>query len=295
MSKYVISCCTPVDITKEQLEERDIFYCPFHYYLDNVHYYDDLWESMTPDKFYQAMVDGADTRTSQINPEEFIKLFTPLLEDGKDILHVTLSSGISGVLNSALIAQEELREKYPERKIYVVDSLTASAGYGLFVDTLADKRDEGMDIDALYAWAVEHAKNLNGWFFTTDLTFFIKGGRVSKAAGFVGGVLNICPLLNVNLEGKLIPREKIRTKRKVMKALVDKMEELCDDGKAYSKKVFLSQSACMDDAKEVAQMIENRFPKMNGKVRITSIGTTIGSHTGPGTVALFWWGKDKEV
>lgn len=293
MSNYIISCCTPADLSKEHFESRNIHYCPFHYYLDDVHYYDDLWQSMSYDKFYQAMVDGADTRTSQINAEEFVEQFTPYLEKGMDILHVTLSSGISGVLNSAMLAKGILEEKYPERKIYVVDSLNAATGYGLLMDTLADKRDEGMDIDTLYQWAMENRKRVNAWFFTSDLTFFIKGGRVSKAAGFVGGVLNICPLLNIDFEGKLIPREKIRTKKKVIARLVDKMEELCEDGKDYADKVYISCSVCEEDAQTVAKLVEERFPKLSQKVLIRPIGTTIGSHTGPGTVALFFWGKER--
>ena len=197
-------------------------------------------------------------------------------------------------MNSALIAKEELEEKYPDRKVYVIDSLNASSGQGLFVDKLADLRDEGMSAEEVFAWAEEHKLNGNAWFFSTDLTFFIKGGRVSKTSGFIGGMLNICPLLNINIDGKLIPRNKIRTKKKVIQEIVKKMEELAENGKDYSGKCFISHSACLDDAKEVARLIEERFPKLDGKVVINSIGTTIGSHTGPGTVALFFWGKKRE-
>ena len=135
--------------------------------------------------------------------------------------------------------------------------------------------------------------NLNHWFFTSDLTFFIKGGRVTKTAGFIGSVLNICPLLNVDYEGKLIPRYKIRTKKKVIQAIVDRMVECAEDGLDYSGKCYISQSACYEDARAVADLIEAKFPKLNGKVEINHIGTTIGSHTGPGTVALFFWGKKR--
>ena len=136
-----------------------------------------------------------------------------------------------------------------------------------------------------------HELNLQHWFFSTDLTFYIRGGRISKASGFFGTMLNICPLLNMDDQGKLIPRFKIRTKKKVIRAIVDKMEEYAQDGLDYSGKCYISQSACLEDAKEVARLVEERFPKLNGKVEINSIGTTIGSHTGPGTVALFFWGS----
>lgn len=293
MSEYVISCCSTADLTEEHFRERKISYICFHYELDGKQYLDDLGKSMPFDKFYEAMVNGADTKTSQINSEEFTEYFEPFLKDGKDILHLTLSSGISGVVNSARIAAEELGEKYPERKIIIIDSLAASSGYGLLMDKLADLRDEGMGLDELATWTEENKLKLHHWFFSSDLTFFIKGGRISKTAGFVGGVLNICPLLNVDNLGRLIPRFKIRTKKKVIKAIVDKMEEFAEGGIDYTGKCYISQSACYEDARAVADLVEERFPKLNGKVVINSIGTTIGSHTGPGTVALFFWGSER--
>ena len=293
MSDYILSCCSTADLTEEHFKERGISYICFHYELDGVQYADDLGKTMPFDQFYAAMTNGADTRTSQINTEEFIAYFEPFLKEGKDILHLCLSSGITGVLNSAMIAKDMLSEEYPERKIYILDSLAASSGYGLLMDKLADLRDEGMDIDELYEWAENNRLKLNHWFFSTDLTFYIKGGRVSKTSGFIGGMLNICPLLNVDYQGKLIPRYKIRTKRKVIQTVVDKMEECIEEGRSYSGKCYISQSACYEDARAVADLIEERFPNLDGKVLINSIGTTIGAHTGPGTVAVFFWGKDR--
>lgn len=293
MQNYVISCCSTVDLKKEHLLSRDIQYICFHYELDGVQYRDDLGETMSFDAFYQAMADGADTKTSQINAAEFEEFFEPYLKEGKDILHVSLSSGISGVFNSANIAKEILSERYPERKIYVVDSLAASSGYGLLMDQLADLRDGGMDLDTMYQWVQENRLNLQHWFFSTDLTFFVKGGRVSRTSGFVGNVLSICPLLNVDYEGHLIPRYKIRTKKKVIEAIVNQMEQNAINGHEYDGKCYISQSACYEDARKTADLIEERFPKLKGKVLINDIGTTIGSHTGPGTVALFFWGKTR--
>lgn len=294
MSDYILSCCSTADLSKEHLQARDIRYVCFHYFLDEKEYPDDLGQTMPFDKFYQAMADGAETRTAQVNISEYLNYFTPFLEQGKDILHLTLSSGISGSYNSAVNAAAIARERYPDRKIYIVDSLAASSGYGLLMDGLADRRDEGMDIDALRDWAEENRLRLNHWFFSTDLTFFVKGGRISKAAGVFGGVLNICPLMNVDYMGRLIPREKIRTKKKVIQAIVDKMEKCADGGLDYDGKCYISNSACPEDAREVARLVEERFQKLNGKVLVNSIGTTIGAHTGPGTVALFFWGKKRE-
>ena len=150
-----------------------------------------------------------------------------------------------------------------------------------------------MGIDEVCDWAESNKRRLNHWFFSTDLTFYIKGGRVSKTAGIVGGILGICPLLNVDKEGKLIPRMKIKGKKKVYKAIVAKMEELADNGYDYDDKVYLCHSNCMEDAKQVALLVEEKFPKTKGKIEINNIGTTIGSHTGPGTVALFFWGQER--
>ncbi len=294
MSDFILSGCSTVDLTKEHLESRDIRYLCFHYYMNDKEYLDDLGQSMPLDQFYKAMVDGVITKTAQVNISEYLDYFTPFLEQGKDILHLTLSSGISGTYNSAVNAAAIAKERYPDRKIYIVDSLAASSGYGLIMDELADMRDAGQDIDTLRDWAEENKLRMHHWFFSTDLTFFVRGGRISKAAGVFGGMLNICPLMNVDYMGRLIPREKIRTKKKVIQAIVHKMEKYADDGLDYDGKVYMCNSACPEDARAVADLVEARFPKINGKVLINSIGTTIGSHTGPGTVALFFWGRKRE-
>ena len=293
MSDYILSCCSTADLSKEHFDRRGIHYVCFHYMLNDVSYPDDLGQSIAFEDFYRMMTEGADTKTSQVNVAEFIDYFTPFLKEGKDIIHVSLSSGLSGSVNSARTAAAMLSEEYPDRKIYVVDSLGASSGYGLIMETLADMRDEGKSLDELHDWIEANKLRLHHWFFSTDLTFYVKGGRISKASGFFGTMLNICPLLNMDNLGRLIPREKIRTKKKVIKTIVDRMEECADDGLDYSGKCFISQSACVEDAKAVAALVEERFPKLNGKVEINYVGTTIGSHTGPGTVALFFWGKER--
>ena len=294
MSNFILSCCSTADLSKEHFESRDIHYTCFHYYLDGEEYFDDLGQSMSFEEFYKKMEDGAETKTSQINAEEFMEYFRGFLEQGKDILHLTLSSGISGVINSANNAAVELREEFPDRKIYIVDSLAASSGYGLLMDKLADLRDEGKTIDEIYEWVEDKKLYLNHWFFSTDLTFYVKGGRISKASGWFGTALDICPLLNVNNEGKLIPRSKLRGKKKVILEIVKRMYENAIDGTNYKGKCYISHSNCYEDARIVADHIENNFPNLDGKVVINDIGTTIGSHTGPGTVALFFWGNRRE-
>lgn len=293
MSSYVLSCCSTADLTKAHFLQRDISYICFHFELDGKEYLDDLGQSIPFSDFYQAMQNGAETKTSQINADEYEAYFESFLREGKDLLHVCLSSGITGSVNSAMIAKANLEERYPERKIYVVDSLGASSGYGLLMDRLADLRDEGMSIDELYQWALDNRLKVHHWFFSTDLTFYIKGGRISKTAGFFGGMLGICPLLNMDNLGRLIPRNKIRPKKKVIHTIVDRMETYARYGLNYDGKCYMCHSACYEDARAVADLVEARFPKLKGRVEINDIGTTIGSHTGPGTVALFFWGTER--
>ncbi len=294
MSEYILSCCSTADLSKEHFESRNIEYICFHYKLNGVDYPDDLGQSIPFEEFYKRMDSGEKTQTSQINVTEYLEYFTKFLSEGKDVLHLTLSSGISGSYNSAINAAKIAKERFPERKIYVIDSLAASSGYGLLMDKLADLRDGGMDIDELKNWAEENKLNLHHWFFSSDLKFFIKGGRVSKTSGTIGTILGICPLLNVDKEGHLIARAKIRSKKKVIQEIVKRMEENAEGGLSYSGKCYICQSACLDDAKEVAKLVEERFKNLDGNVMINYIGTTIGSHTGPGTVALFFWGKKRE-
>ena len=290
---YILSCCSTSDLNAQHYVDRNIKTVLFHFIVDGKDYMDDFGQSYPYEKFYNDMEAGCMTKTSQVSSGEYYKFFEPFLQKGKDILHVTLSSGLSGTYQSACNAASMLKEKYPDRKIYIVDSLGASSGYGLLMDKLADLRDQGMAIEELRAWAEEHKLEVHHWFFSTDLKYYVRGGRISKTSGFLGNLLHICPLLNMDEDGHLAPREKIRTIKKVEKIIVEKMVEFADKGLDYDGKVYISMSNCMEYAKPVAEMVEAKFPHMKGKVLINSIGTTIGSHTGPGTVALFFWGKKR--
>lgn len=294
MAEYCLSCCSTVDLTKEQLEERKIRYINFHYSLDGEDLRDDMWQTMSPNEMYQRMLAGAEAKTSQVNVEEYVEHFESILREGKDVLHLTLSSGISGTLNSANIAREEVAERYPERKIYIVDSLAACSGGGLLINKLADLRDEGLGIEEVYQWAESHKLECNHWFFSSDLTFFVRGGRVSKSAGLIGSALKICPLMTVAEDGSLVPREKIRTKKKAMRRLVDVMTERAKAGIEYADECYISHSDAEEDCKTVIALLEDRFPNLKDRIRMYPIGATIGSHTGPGTIALFFWGKSRE-
>lgn len=294
MSDFVLSCCSPADLSKDYFARRNIHVIFFHFEVDGENMLDDCGESLPPEELFRRMDAGAMTHTSQVSVGEYEEAWRKLLEEGKDILHITLSSGISGSYQSAMIAKGDLEKEFPDRKLYVVDSLGASSGYGLLVDALADLRDAGKSIDEIYEWAEKNKKTVHHWFFSTDLTYFIRGGRVSKGAGLVGQMLNICPLLNVDYLGRLTTREKVRGKKKVILRTLEKMKQFANGGTEYNGKCYISQSACYDDARQLADMIEKEFPKLNGKVEIYPIAATIGCHTGPGTVALFFFGSERE-
>lgn len=293
MGSYVITCCSTVDLPKEYFEKNNIPYACYHYILDGEEYLDDLGQSVPYDEFYKRIDGGSMPTTSQINISEFMAFFEPFLQEGKDILHLSMSSGISGTCNSAMNAKEELLAKYPDRTIKVVDSLAASSGYGLLLDKLVEMRDAGKSLEEVYLFAEDNKLKLQHWFFSTDLTHFKRGGRISATAATLGNILNLCPLMNVDYVGKLIVRQKIRGKKKVIAEIVNKMIELAEGGKDYNGKCFISCSACEDDARKVADLVEETFPNLNGKVEINSIGAVIGAHTGPGTVALFFWGEKR--
>ena len=290
MNTFALTCESTADRTAGFFESRDIRYVCFHYEVGDETFSDDLYASTTPDAFFASIKAGAQPKTSQVSMGEYIEFWEPLLAAGRDVLHVSLSSGISGTYESACLAAQELAGLYPERRLRVVDSLAASSGYGLLVEYLADLRDTGASLDEVAEWAEERKLNMHHWFFSTDLTSFKRGGRISATSALLGTALKICPLMNVDNTGHLVPREKIRTKKRAIARMVDVCMEHIDGGAAYTGKMCLSQSACRQDARAVADALVERMPQLAGHVEINDIGTVIGSHTGPGTVALFFMG-----
>jgi DegV family protein with EDD domain len=278
----------------DYFKKRNIPYVCFHYFLDGKEYPDDLGQTIPFEEFYRRIAAGAMPTTSQVNVGQYIDFFGPFLKEGKDILHISFSSGLSGEYHSAMLAREELLSRYPDRKVVIVDSRGASSGYGLLLDMAADMRDQGVKLEEVDDWLEENKLNIHHWFFSTDLTHYKRGGRISATSAMVGSLLNICPLLNMNEAGKLIPRRKIRGKKHVIEEIAHMMEVHARDGINYSGKCFISHSTCYDDARKVADLVEKKFPLLKGPVMINSVGTVIGAHTGPGTVALFFLGDRRE-
>lgn len=295
MNEYRITCCSTADLPESYFREHQIPYACFHFTMNGREYEDDLGHSIAIEDFYQQIRQGALPSTSQVNAEQYVQLFEPILAQGQDLIHLTLSSGITSSINSALIARDMLLERYPQRRLEVIDSLAASSGFGLLVDAAWEKMQEGFSYSQLVQWLKDHRLEVHHWFFTSDLTHLKRGGRISASAAFWGNILNICPLMNVNSEGKLIPREKYRGKKKVIREILQRMKEHAAGGTDYSGKCFISHSSCLEDAKTLAGMVEESFPSLDGPVQIFDIGTVIGSHTGPGTVALFFWGDPRTL
>lgn len=294
MEKYLITCSGIVDLPREYLKERNIPYICYKVKINDQDYIDDLGVTMSYDEFYKRMDRGDVAITSLINQEKYVEFFTPFLEEGYDILHIELSSGISGTYNSCYLAKNELLEKYKNRKILVVDSLCASSGYGMLVDTLRDLQDEGKSIDEVYEYALENRLSIHHWFFSTNLEHYKRGGRISQTAYFFGNLLNIYPLLNMDYMGRLIVRKKIHGKKKLFKEMIDRMEENAIDGINYSGKCYICNSNIKEDALVLKEMIKERFPNIKGDIIINDIGTTIGSHTGSGTAAIFFFGTKRD-
>ncbi len=293
MKNYVLSSSSTADLSAEHFEELGVPVVFFHYTIDGKVYPDDLGKTVSFKEFYEMIDQGAMPTTSQVNVQEYLDHFEKILQDADGLIHLTLSSGISGSYNSAVLAAEEAREKYPDKKIFVVDSLAASSGFGLLVDAAARKKEQGFSIDELHTWIEENKLRIHHWFFSTDLKHFRRGGRISASSAALGTLLNICPLMNVDHQGKLIPRTKVRGKKKVIREIAQKMIDHAEGGENYHDKCFISHSNCLEDAQAVAAIVEEAFPHLDGKVVINSIGTVIGSHTGPGTVALFFFGDKR--
>ena len=290
MSDFILTCCSTADLPAEYFEEHDIPYLCFHFNLDGQEYEDDLGKSIPFDRFYEMISEGAMPKTSQPSIGQYVECWEPYLKEGKKIVHISLSSGLSGAYRAACSARDVLAIDFPSDHIHIIDSLGASSGYGLLVDTACKFRDEGKSASETAQWVEDNKLNLHHLFFSTDLTSYYRGGRIKKGAMLLGSALNICPVLDMNDEGLLTPRARSRGVRHAIKAILKTMEEHAQGGLDYSGKCFISQSACFDYARQVADLVEENFKKLDGKVMINSVGTVIGAHTGPGTVALFYWG-----
>lgn len=284
MSNYVLITDSASDLPSEIAENLEVEILPMKYMVNDIPCVD---KDFDMENFYNLLRGKALSLTSQTNVEEFSNYFSGYLESGKDILYVGFPLSLSGMNNSARIAARELSEKYPERKIIVIDSVSASIGQGLLVYYAALKKKNGATIDEVADFVNDNKLKFCHWFTVDDLYFLKRGGRISQATAVVGSILNVKPLLSMNDEGKLYVFDKIRGKKKVLDLMSSKIENL----NSNYKKVFVGHADCLDDAKYVAERISAENPSLD--VTITHLGPIIGTHTGPGTVALAFVGNSR--
>lgn len=290
MSDYVIITDSSCDLPPELAQELGIEVLPLTLEIEGQRYRNFLdGREIDPKVFYEKVRAGSQATTAAVNVGEWSEVMEPFLKEGKDLLVLAFSSGLSTTCNSAMIAAADLREQYPDRKIYVVDTLCASMGQGLLVYLACERKEAGKSLDEVRDWVEQNKLHLCHWFTVDDLNHLKRGGRVSAATALVGTMLNIKPVLHVDDEGHLINMSKARGRQTSIKALVDKMEETAID--PGSQIVFISHGDCLADAEKMAQMVRERFGVE--KVVISYVGPVIGAHSGPGTLALFFLGTHR--
>ena len=292
--KFILSCCSTADVPYDHMEKRQVSILHYTYVMDGVEYEDDMGrDKASLPQFYEWIRQGKQPSTSQVSVGRYIEYFTELLKQG-DVLHLAFSSGMSGSANNAALAAREVQENFPDRKLFVVDTLCGSSGQALFADMVADLRDGGASAEEAYTWAMENRGRVHHYFFTGDMTHFRRTGRVSGPAAAVATVLNICPMMRLDDKGAIKAYDKVRGKKAAVKALVDEMETHAEGGLHYHGRCYLAHSMCPEDAAATVSAIEERFPQLKKKVMVNIIGPTIGSHTGIGTVSLYFVGDERK-
>ena len=286
MSEYVITTDNNSDLPEEYLKDHGVGCMYLSYSMDGKNY---THGNFLPEhEFYEAMRNGSMPTTAQVNPENAKALLEPYLKEGKDILHIAFSSGLSGTYNSSRIAAEELMEEYPDRKIIVVDSLSASLGQGLLVWLAQQKKELGQTLEDVADWVEKNKLKMVHLFTVDDLNHLYRGGRVSRTTAIVGSMLNIKPVLHVDNEGKLTAIGKVRGRKKALQELVKLMDEKIGSFGADCDTIFISHGDCEQDAQYVAAKVKEKYNIKN--IIINQVGATIGAHSGPGTMALFFVG-----
>lgn len=290
--QFILSCESTVDLPYSYCEKRELPVIFYTYLAGGVEYTDDMGRDPEAlGRFYEILKTEIPS-TSQINAFRYEEFLEQQLQKG-DVLHIAFGSGMSASVRNAEQAAETLREKYPDRKIVVIDSLCSSSGYGLLVDAAADLRDEGKSLDEVAQWVTEHRKSVHHQFYSTELKFYRRSGRMSGAAAMIGTVMSICPIMRLDDGGRIIAYDKVRGKQNAIRRTLDTMEQHANGGKDYSGKCWVCHSDCLPEAEATKQALLERFPNIKGEIRICDIGTIIASHCGPGTVAVFFFGDER--
>ena len=291
MNPYVIMTDTTADLPESYIQEHQLAILSLSYTIEGKTY--DRENPLDVREFYAKMRDGSMPTTSQANPEQAKAAFTACLKEGKDVLYISFSSGLSGTCGSGMVAAQEIQEEgeYPGQKIVVIDSLSASLGEGLLVHKAVMLKEAGKSMEEVADWVEKNKLHLCHNFTVDDLFHLHRGGRVSKATAILGTMINIKPVLHVDDEGHLIAIGKVRGRKKSLSALVDRMAEQIKGYEDQNDVVFISHGDCMEDAEYVKKLVQERFGIE--KFVINHVGPTIGAHSGPGTVALFFMGNPR--
>lgn len=285
---FILSTDSSCDLPLSYYSDHNVAVAQLNYLLDD-ELYANFDKRMDFPGFYKAMREQKMPVTNQVNPEQLATIFEDQIKAGNDVLHIGFSSGLSGSCNSARIAMAEVLEKYPDAKIVVVDSLSASLGQGLLVHKAVKMKDQGADLDTIATWLEENKLHLVHLFTVDDLNHLYRGGRVSKGTAIIGTALGIKPVLHVDDEGRLIPLEKVRGRKASLAKLVNRMATLVPGWD--NADVFISHGDCLEDAEYVADLIREQLGIQN--VFIDYVGPVIGAHAGPGTIALFFMGDHR--
>ena len=293
MSTFTLSCESTVDLPFSYVNSRDIPVLFYEYSIDGQPYPDDmLRDPAALPRFYQFLDDGKMPSTSQLNEFDYESFFEAQLQKG-DLLHIAFGSGMTQSVQNAVQAAQTLRQRYPNRRLEVIDSLCSSSGYGLLVDYAADLRHAGRSMDEVIDWVMAHRQRIHHQFYATRLDFYRRSGRMSGPTAMLATILNICPIMRLDDRGRIIAYGKVRGKVNAVKTTVDTMEAHAEGGRGYTGKCFICHSNCLEDAEKTRDAVRARFPLISGDIRICDIGTIIASHCGPGTVAVFFVGDER--
>ena len=288
---YTVTCESTADLPFSYLKSRKCNVIFYTYFIGEQEFEDNMGRDSCALPIFYNQIKNTRPITSQISPEKYAEFFREQLKNG-DVLHLAFSSGLSQSVRNAQMAAETVNREYNDRKVVVVDSLCGGGGFGLFVDGVLDQRDKGASFEKLCNWAETNRSKTHLLFFSTDLTFFRRSGRVSAPIMMIGNLLHICPLMRVDKTGKIVVYQQVVTAKKALKTAIQDMESLAKGGKDYCGKVIIQHSNCWHLAEQARSSMKEQFPHLS-HVEIHDIGMVMASHCGPGTVAIYFWGEER--
>lgn len=291
--QYIISAESPMDLDYKYITNRGVIYLKYHYFIDDKELIDDMGEfESSLINFYKELDKGKFPKTTQVNEYLYEEYFRNLLNNYDNIIHINFGSGMTNSINNAIKVRDRLLEEYPNKRLEIIDSYCSSSGYGLLVELACDKKEAGASFEEEIEYIKSKAHNIHHQFFTTDLKYFKRSGRVSSPIATFATLFGICPIMRLNYDGKIIMYSRAHGIKKAIKKTLEEMKQHAIDGENYSGKCFISHSDCLEVAKDTKDQILINFP-MISDVKIFNIGTVIASHSGKGTIAVFFEGDER--